>query len=156
MAMSLILAARRTASLCLVRKGQASLGHSKLVTRPSNSFLPHAAVAPTYLISKSSFHTSKIRPAVPQILIALLKPMSRLAVMIIGRRFRKWRKNLDDEQKEQIRAKTHKYSHLLGGTVTQYYVVTGVGSSSGTLHKTSGSLNISVIIYPKWLKLGHP
>merc|ERR1712029_759747 len=59
-------------------------------------------------------HTSKIRPALPPLLVALIKPLSRIAVVILGRRFRKWRTNLDDGEKEKLKQKTEKYGHVYG------------------------------------------
>merc|ERR1719295_931608 len=87
---------------CLLRgqrNGLICRGLWTVGTRPStNTFIPKQISC----ISQH-FHTSKPRP-LPPILVALLKPLSRIAVVILGRRIRKWRKNMDDEQREKIRA----------------------------------------------------
>jgi len=66
-------------------------------------------------LPKEYFHTSKLRPAIPPLLLVLIKPLSRLTAMIVGRRIRKWRRNLGDEQREKIKQKTNEYSRLIGG-----------------------------------------
>jgi len=61
-----------------------------------------------------TIHTSNVRPALPPVVIALIKPMSRIAAVVIGRRFRKWWKNIDEEKAAKIKDTSRKYSHAWG------------------------------------------
>ena len=61
-----------------------------------------------------SFSTSLQRP-VPPIVITLIKPMSRILAVIIGRRFRRWWKNLPENKKEEFKHKTRENGEMIGG-----------------------------------------
>ena len=61
-----------------------------------------------------SFSTSIQRP-VPPIVITLMKPMSRILAVIIGRRFRRWWKNLPEDRKQAYKYKTRENGEKIGG-----------------------------------------
>ena len=66
-------------------------------------------------VAAASIHTSATRQALPPVLVALVKPLSRITAMLIGRRFRKWYRNMDPQQASRLRQKYQKFSHLIGG-----------------------------------------
>ena len=60
------------------------------------------------------FKTSTPKQLNP-LLLALLKPLSRIVPMVAGRKIRKWWKNLSDSDKIKFREAKHKYIFVLGG-----------------------------------------
>ena len=69
------------------------------------------------------FRTSAPKHVHP-LLLALLKPLSRIVPMVAGRKIRKWRKNLSDSDKIKFKEAKQKYIFVLGGKSknNSYYI----------------------------------
>ena len=65
---------------------------------------------------QNGFRTSSPQCIHP-VLLALIKPLSRLVPMILGRRIRKWWKTLSDSEKIKFKETRMKYGYILGGKV---------------------------------------
>ena len=65
-------------------------------------------------IFQCGFKTSSPNRVHP-LLLALLKPLSRIVPMIAGRKIRKWWKNLSDSEKLKFKEAKKKYIYILGG-----------------------------------------
>jgi len=60
-------------------------------------------------------HTSSAKPALPAIVLAVLKPASRLAAILLGRRLRIWYRNLSEEEQRKVINRVKKNQHLILG-----------------------------------------
>lgn len=85
----------------------------KVLVHRAKSLPPSKTLVPSQQ-SCLTIHTSKLRPALPPVVVALIKPLSRIAAVLIGRRFRKWWRNLDEEEAAKVKEKSRKYSHAWG------------------------------------------
>lgn len=70
----------------------------------------------SFLVPKKCFQTSNPRP-IPPILFTLIKPMSRILGLVLGKRFRKWWQGLPEAERQMLK------SHA-----SQNYKMIGVGS----------------------------
>ena len=68
----------------------------------------------TWKVFQRDFQTSAPRSVHP-LLLALIKPLSRIVPMVLGRRFRRWWKGLSEEDKSQFRKDNKKYAYVFGG-----------------------------------------
>ena len=60
------------------------------------------------------FRTSSPRYLHP-LLLALIKPLSRIVPMFVGRKLRKWWRNLSDSEKIKFKEARNKHGYILGG-----------------------------------------
>ncbi len=61
-----------------------------------------------------NFHLSSPTP-VPALLLTLLKPMSKIAALVFGRKFRIWYRNLSEEEQQKFWNKVRKNQHVFVG-----------------------------------------
>jgi len=62
-----------------------------------------------------SVRCSPMRQAPPALVAILLKPASRLAAILVGRRLRNWYRNLPEEERRKIKNKLKKNRHVFVG-----------------------------------------
>ena len=61
-----------------------------------------------------AFHLSRPNPVHP-LLVALIKPLSRVSALLAGRKMRQWYRNLPQDQKDKFRSKMRENRHFLLG-----------------------------------------
>ena len=89
--------------------------YTKTLSIPHNDpFLKKRKVGNPQNIFQCGFRTSSPNRVHP-LLLALLKPLSRIVPMIAGRKIRKWWKNLSDSEKLKFKEAKKKYIYILGG-----------------------------------------
>lgn len=124
-----------------------------------NHFTPHEAqkLRPkeAIILKGSLIHTSPQRQALPPFLVVMIKPLSRILAVLIGRRFRKWWRKLDGEKQEEIKAKSRQYSHLWGGKLCNIIMtLSGDKKFSFPFYYSLGIR--SFVIWNVWLRIPHP
>lgn len=79
----------------------------------SNKLLSSKQSFPGVLLSKNGFKTSAPQ-RVPPLLVALIKPVSRILAMVLGRRFRTWWRKLPHDHKLKVKAFSRQNSRSWG------------------------------------------
>jgi hypothetical protein len=82
------------------------------------------------IINKQQFSTSLPTRALPPILIAAIKPVSRLLAVIVGRRFRTWWKSLPEETKLRFKEKSRKNGQFFGASGVFFLALIAYGYQS--------------------------
>lgn len=83
--------------------------------RAMNAFIRMSKTRPLLQANmRLNFSTTPTKN-IPPILVALIKPASRIFAAVLGRRFRLWWKKLPEQEKHLIRQKTNKNGRFIGG-----------------------------------------
>jgi len=80
---------------------------------------------PVYKQHKCSFHTSSRRP-IPPIILALMKPITKVTAAVAGRTVRKWYRGMDSAKKKALIATIKRHWYIPVGIVGSVVVYGGV------------------------------
>ena len=108
----------RRALLERLRLSTASGGCVSRMAWAEKDLRPGAARPP---LSSRGLHLSPQRRIHP-VLIMLAKPVSRIAALIVGRKFRIWYQNLPEEEQRKFKNKLRKNQHVIAGEAGFIYL----------------------------------
>lgn len=74
-------------------------------------------------LQRKLFHVTASRQALPPLVIVILRPLSRIAAVLFGRRLRKWWSSLPPEKKQDLILRLKKRKMTLLGVLSFFHAV---------------------------------
>jgi len=74
-----------------------------------------------FQLQRKPFHVSASRQALPPLVIFILRPLSRIAAILFGRRLRKWWRALPPERKQDLIRRLKKRKMTLLGVLSFFH-----------------------------------
>jgi hypothetical protein len=74
-------------------------------------------------LQRKFFHVTSSRQALPPLVIIILRPLSRIAAVLFGRRLRKWWRALPPERKQDVILKLKKRKMTLLGVLFLFHTI---------------------------------
>ena len=74
-------------------------------------------------LKRKLFHVTESRQALPPLVIVILRPLSRIAAVLFGRRLRKWWSSLPPEKKQDLILRLKKRKMTLLGVLSFFHTV---------------------------------